>query len=1051
MAFIHLHVHSYYSRNKGLATPSALAAMAVEKEMPCLALTDQDTLSGMAEFIQACRQHGVKPIVGAELSVLFPVVNQTAQSIHHLTVLVESEVGYRNLVSLLNLRNRQKTAKAPPAIPLADLEANIRGLIVLSGCHVSRLFHVAQQKRLDEAVGHVQSLIRAAGREHVFMEILPPANSFDEKINRRLLELAAYTNIAAVATQNIYYLKKSDHLGQYILSTSQPADETWNEWLQQHRLRHFCGEEEMRAQFGWREDLLENTEKIASMCRFAIPSNAQHFPVHALPKGNDPEVALWEKSVQGLSKIASGPAEVALKERLNREIAQIRQARLAPYFLLLHEVAAELDNAGIVRGPAQGIWQTSATAAALGLALLDPAAFHLPEPNWLEQVERYPLYRFEVAESNQARAAEIMTGRVGRYMVARVGRWSSTKRQALLKQLAEQVGMSGARMSRLLAERPRPVIKKKAGRHTNGNGNGHSLEEGLKVDDSAFLRKAADLLADRPAALRPDGVMLAFSGQDIEDTVPLVELTESGLTTALDAHSLDVLGVPKVDIVSSSLMTVISWTVQTIREQSDAAFNLKSIPLNDQETYALLGQGKTNCIGELHSISAKVMLRSTPPKSLIELAALLRKRRKGDIVAADLATADLTPVLPAALACYWAAWLKVHYPLAFFSAMLTRYLSNPRRFPILLREARRDKIVIHPPDITLSRFHFSPEKNAIRSGLVVVRQLGERAYEELKEERKARPFDELVDFCRRTDAKTFTNRLVSNLIKSGAMDSFDLPRSHQLATLDDILRDVKAERDHTDDLEQPTLFDLDQLEFKRPGSDVRLDEVPEFDLEQLLAYEREATGQVISLDPFKLFQPLVKHLKARGPFDLRRKDAGQMIYVAGYIDHVEWDENLAGDAAVALIDCEGSVIRVARGARSFIGPELECTGPALLYGIVRKNKEETYLEAVEIHSLDEIYRMSRRVERMIVDVQGMDRRAMKDLIATAKSCSGNTEIVVAVNAFEAAPGSNKLDGLTTLFCPPIFEKFVQVLGKDRISLEDAEGEIVSPRLPAIIA
>ncbi len=1056
MAFVHLHVHSHYSLRKGIASPAALAHAAAQKGMKALALTDQDSLAGMAEHLRACKEHRIKPIVGAELSILFPAVNNNPATVQHLTVLVESEPGYRNLVRLLNAGRRQRTSKIPFAIPLADLITGARGLIVLTGCQAGRLFCSAMGRQVEEALAHIQALVRAAGRGRVFIELLPPVKPADDRINKRLLELAAYSNIPAVVTQNVCYVKKSDHLGEFILRHKDITNENWALWLRTHRTRHFCDETEMRSWFGWQPDLMENTAKIAEMCRFAAPSQAQHFPVQVLPKGDDPEALLWEKSLAALGKRMAGSGESPLKQRLNREISQIRQAKLAPYFLLLHELASELDKAGISRGPAQGIWQLSATAYALGLTPLDPAAFRLPEPDWLGKHESFPLFRFELAESDIPAATELLTRRSGKFMVGRVGRWSVMRRHQLLRQLADQVGVSETRINRLLAEKVKAARPKKNGKSSNGNGNGNGhLEEGLKVEDSTFLRKAADLIADRPQALRADGVMLAFSGQDIEDTVPLAELNDAGLTTQLDDESLDFIGIPRADLTSSSLMTVISWTLRTIREQFDPNFRLQSIPLDDVETYELLSQGKTNCLGELHSIAMKMLLRSAPPKSLLELAALLRRRRKGEADEEGNETAaDLSAVLPMALSTYWAAWLKTHYPLAFKSAMLTRNLSNPKRFAILMREANREKIEILPPDLNLSLFHFAPEKGNIRTGLVIVKQLGERAYQELDTERKSRKFDDIVDFCRRMDSKTFTPRLVQNLIKVGAFDRFDLPRAHHLAMLEDIFRDLRAERDQTDDSHQPTLFDMDELEFKRPGSDVRLDEVAEFDPAQLLAYEREAAGYTISSDPFKPYAGLIRSLRARNPFELRRKDIDQEIHVAGFIDHIEWDATSLGVEAAALLDCEGATIRVAKGAQSFIGPTLECDCPALISGKIRRNKEELYLEAASIFSLEEVHRLSREVAQVVVDLDGMDRPKLREISAVLKAYHGPTEVRVKdgkepSHGF-AGLGGGKIDGANVLFCPPVYLALCRLVGIGRIVLTDKESAMVEIQAPAVI-
>ena len=67
--FVHLHVHSQFSFMDGAAPLPALVARAAELEMPALALTDHQGLSGAIRFYQACHAAGIRPIVGCEVVV----------------------------------------------------------------------------------------------------------------------------------------------------------------------------------------------------------------------------------------------------------------------------------------------------------------------------------------------------------------------------------------------------------------------------------------------------------------------------------------------------------------------------------------------------------------------------------------------------------------------------------------------------------------------------------------------------------------------------------------------------------------------------------------------------------------------------------------------------------------------------------------------------------------------------------------------------------------------------------------------------------------------
>src|SRR5215212_11709584 len=130
MPYVELHCHSAFSFLDGASHPVELAAAAAEQGHPALALTDHDGLHGAMELAQAAKPLGVRAITGAEL---------TLDDGHHLTLLCESERGYRNLCRLLTIahagtRPGEGREPLPPSIPLTVVERHAEGLVCLSGC-----------------------------------------------------------------------------------------------------------------------------------------------------------------------------------------------------------------------------------------------------------------------------------------------------------------------------------------------------------------------------------------------------------------------------------------------------------------------------------------------------------------------------------------------------------------------------------------------------------------------------------------------------------------------------------------------------------------------------------------------------------------------------------------------------------------------------------------------------------------------------------------------------------------------------------------------------
>src|SRR5437899_8391595 len=121
MPYIELHASSAFSFLRGGSFPEQLAEVAAELEMPALALCDRDGVYGAQRFSVAAREHGIRPIIGAELSMEDGSI---------LPVLVENRTGYKNLCELLTQAHlRSEKGKCP--VRWDELPEFAQGLVAL--------------------------------------------------------------------------------------------------------------------------------------------------------------------------------------------------------------------------------------------------------------------------------------------------------------------------------------------------------------------------------------------------------------------------------------------------------------------------------------------------------------------------------------------------------------------------------------------------------------------------------------------------------------------------------------------------------------------------------------------------------------------------------------------------------------------------------------------------------------------------------------------------------------------------------------------------------
>src|SRR5437764_14715245 len=121
MSYVELHACSAFSFLRGGSFPEQLAEVAAELEMPAMALCDRNGVYGAQRFSVAAREHGVRPIVGAELSMEDGGI---------LPVLVENRTGYKNLCELLT-QAHLRSEKGKCEIKWEELPQFAEGLVAL--------------------------------------------------------------------------------------------------------------------------------------------------------------------------------------------------------------------------------------------------------------------------------------------------------------------------------------------------------------------------------------------------------------------------------------------------------------------------------------------------------------------------------------------------------------------------------------------------------------------------------------------------------------------------------------------------------------------------------------------------------------------------------------------------------------------------------------------------------------------------------------------------------------------------------------------------------
>ncbi len=342
--FAELHCHSYFSLLDGASSPEVLAARARALGITALALTDHDSLAGAVRFQQAARAADLRAILGAEV---------TLDDGGHLTLLAATQAGYAHLCRLVTAARLDQVpsplpddsaawpGKIAPGLSWTRLAELSDGVIALSGC---RQGPVAAPLLAGDAAAALQ----AAGRlrdifddGRCYVEVQHHQRPDDDRLNRRLIELARRLQLPLAATGNVHYATQAEsRLRDALIAIRH------NESLTQARRAGrlplnsnyaLCTPAVVAQRFQHAPDAVMNTLAIAERCQAVIDFSSRRLPAFATPDGCSEFAHLYQLCHENLPRRYPDLTPAVLSQ-LAHELAVIQGAELAGYFLIVWDI-----------------------------------------------------------------------------------------------------------------------------------------------------------------------------------------------------------------------------------------------------------------------------------------------------------------------------------------------------------------------------------------------------------------------------------------------------------------------------------------------------------------------------------------------------------------------------------------------------------------------------------------------------------------------------------------------------------------------------------------
>jgi error-prone DNA polymerase len=669
--YIELHAHSAFSFLDGASTPTELAAAAGHLGYPAFALTDHDGIWGSMEFAQACRGFGVRGITGTELTVALgprvlskregvladspvrtpPPSSPPAARNAHVTLLVESASGYRNLCRLLtaaHAHTRDNTGRTAeqPVVELGQLEEHAEGLVCLSGCAGEGVVGGAWARgEPGQGVALARRLLAAFGRDRFRVELQRPYWRHDRARNRWLAGLSERLGVPCVATGNVHsHSRRRAYLQDAFVATRLGTTLEASEPLRRGNASSaLVPPEEMAKRFVEHPGAVAETLRLAERLRFDLTADLGYSYPGAENPGADRELAevcgaLLRERYAGADRL--GKAEA----RLGEELRTIRARRLSGFFLLhrdLLELAREV--AVEVRGPAsaraimppgrgRGSSVSSIVCFLTGLSHIDPVERNLFSGRFLNA---------EVNEDTVAPDIDLDFPRdIRERLIPRVHERYGADRSALVAAFPTYRPRGAVRdLGKALALPPAEIerVAKTVGFHESSGEIERDVVAAIGTEraGSRGWRVLVGLIGEamglpRHASQHSGG--MAISTQPLIDVCPVVPAAMEGRQIVQwDKDSCSDAGFLKIDLLGLGMLSAVERCVEEIDRTRAERIDLSRIDFDDAETFESIRAAETTGVFQIESRAQMQMLPRTRPRNLDDLTVQVALVRPGPI------------------------------------------------------------------------------------------------------------------------------------------------------------------------------------------------------------------------------------------------------------------------------------------------------------------------------------------------------------------------------------------------------------------------------------
>jgi DNA polymerase III subunit alpha len=682
--FAHLHNHTQFSILQSTTNVAGLVKKAAELNMKAVALTDtgnmmaafhfEKAVAGYNKGIKAERQKAeeagepftkeeIMPIIGCEFNVCRDLTDKkNKDNGYQVVFLAKNKKGYHNLVKLASIAYTEGFYYVPRIDKLA-VEKYCEDIIVLTGNlygEVPSLILNVGTVQAEEALVWWKSIFK----DDLYVELMRHGQEDEDRANLTLIELAQKHEVKLVASNNTFYLEKSDSESHDVLlcvkdnelvSTPKGRGRGFRFGLDNQEY-YFKSQDEMKELFLDLPEAIESIAEIISKCEAYGLAREVLLPAFDIPEqfidsedNNDggkrgENAYLRHLTYEGAEKRYEEITD-EIRERIDFELATIANTGYPGYFLIVQDFCNAARDMGVSVGPGRGSAAGSAVAYCTGITNVDPIKYDLLFERFLNPDRiSMPDIDIDFDDEGRGRVIDWVIEKYGASQVAQIITYGTMAAKSSIRDAARVLDLPLGDADRVAKLVPDISLTKlfKLSDSELADKLKNNQDEINKANELKRISEQTDLAGQvvnqarkiegsvRNTGTHACGVIITPG--DITNYVPVALVKDSNMyCTQYDNSVAESAGLLKMDFLGLKTLTLIKYAVQNVKERHGIELVPDEFPVDDVPTYELFQRGETVGIFQYESPGMQKYMRELKPTVFADLIAMNALYRPGPL------------------------------------------------------------------------------------------------------------------------------------------------------------------------------------------------------------------------------------------------------------------------------------------------------------------------------------------------------------------------------------------------------------------------------------